>query len=102
VAVEVLELGTEDGAVVEPRVAVYAEHDLLGASRVQVVLHHELQKFPVAVPYLIDELREGDTARDQKLAGLARVEFPQAAVGVPDDDPGGDIPDTSFATTAPF
>jgi hypothetical protein len=71
VAVEVLELGTEDGAVVESRVAVYAEHDLLGASRVQVVLHHEIQKFSVAVSYLIDELREGDAARDQTFATTA-------------------------------
>ena len=91
VAVQALELGAEDGAVVEVRVAVYAEEDLLGASRVQVVLHHEIQELPVAVPDLIDELREGYAARDQTLTGLAWLEFPQATVGVPDDDPGGDV-----------
>ncbi len=93
VAVEVLELGAEDGPVVEARVAVYAEEDLLGASRVQVVLHHEIQELPVAVPDLIDELGEGYAARDQTLAGVAWLEFAQATVGVPDDDSGGDVPD---------
>src|SRR5215210_2558500 len=88
VAVEALELGAEEGAVVEVRAAVYAEKNLLGASRVQVVLHHEIQELPVAVPDLIDELREGYAARDQTLAGVA---FPQATVGVPDDNPRGDI-----------
>jgi hypothetical protein len=92
VAVEALELGAKDGAVVEVSVAVYAEEDFLGTSRVQVVLHHEIQELPVAVPDLIDELREGYAARDQTLAGLARLEFPQATIGVPDDDTGGDVP----------
>jgi hypothetical protein len=91
VTVEALELGAKDGAVVEVRVAVYAEEDLLGASRVQVVLHHEIQELSVAVPNLIYELREGYAARDQTLAGLAWLEFPQATVGVPDDDPGCDV-----------
>src|SRR5918994_2797625 len=92
VAVEALKLGAKNGAVVEVSAAVYAEKNLLGASRVQVVLHHEIQKLPVAVPDLIDELREGDSARDQTLACLARVEFAQATVGMPDDDPWGDVP----------
>ena len=91
VAVEALELGAEEGAVVEVRAAVYAEKNLLGASRVQVVLNHEIQELPVAVPDLIDELREGYAARDQTLAGVAWLEFPQATVGVPDDNPGGDV-----------
>jgi hypothetical protein len=91
VAIEALELGAKDGAVVEVRVAVYAEEDLLGTSRVQVVLHHEIQELSVAVTDLIDELREGYAARDQSLAGLAWLEFPQATVGVPNDDPGGDV-----------
>src|SRR5918998_1034746 len=91
VTVEALELGAKDGTVVEVRVAVYAEEDLLAASRVQVVLHHEIQELPVAVSDLIDELGEGYAARDQTLAGLAWLEFPQATVGVPDDDPGGDV-----------
>jgi hypothetical protein len=64
-------LGTEGGSVVESSVAVYAEKDLLAAPRVQVVLHHEIQELPVAVPDLIYKLREGDTARDQTLASLA-------------------------------
>jgi hypothetical protein len=94
VAVETLELGAKDGAVVEVRVAVYAEENLLGAARVQVVLHHEIQELPVAVPDLIDELGEGYAPRDQTLAGFAWFEFPQATVGVPDDDPWGDVPDS--------
>ena len=91
VAVEALKLGAKNGAVVEVSAAVYAEKNLLGASRVQVVLHHEIQELPVAVPDLIDELREGYVARDQTLAGVAWLEFPQASVGVPDDDSGGDV-----------
>jgi hypothetical protein len=59
VAVEVLELGAEDVPVVEARVAVYAEEDLLGASGVQVVLHHEIQELAVAFTDLIDELPGG-------------------------------------------
>jgi hypothetical protein len=92
-AVEVLELGAEDGPVIEARVAVYAEKDLFGSPRVQVVLHHEIQQLPETLPDLIDELREGDAARDQTLTSLARVQLPQAAVGVPNDDPRGDVPD---------
>jgi hypothetical protein len=94
VAVEALELGAKYGAVVEVRVAVYAEEDLLGASGVQVVLHHEIQELPVAISDLIDELREGYATRDQTLASLAWLEFSQATIGVPDDDPGGDVSNT--------
>jgi hypothetical protein len=93
VAVEVFELRAEYGPVVEASVTVYAEEDLLGASGMEVVLHHEIQQLPIAVTYLIDELRERDAARDQTFAGLARFELPQAAVGVPDDNPWGDVPD---------
>jgi hypothetical protein len=93
VTVEVLELGTEGGSVIETPVAVYAEKDLLGTSRVEIVLHHEIQELPVAISHLIYKLREGDAARDQTLAGFARVELPETAIGVPDDDPWGDVPD---------
>src|SRR5215210_3000530 len=91
--VEVLELGAEDGPVVEPRVAVYAEEHLFGAPRVEVVLHHEVQELPAAFPDLVDELREGDATRDQTLARVARFELTQATVGVPDDNSGSDVPD---------
>lgn len=93
VAVEVLELGAKNGPVVEACVAIYAEEDLFGASRVQVVLHHEIQKLSEAFSDLIDKLREGDAARDQTLASLARVQLTEATIGVPDDDSGGDVPD---------
>jgi hypothetical protein len=63
-AIEVLELGTEYAPVVEPRVAVYAEEYLFGTSRVEVVLHHEIQKLPATFPDLIDELRERDATGD--------------------------------------
>src|SRR5215212_3062315 len=92
-AVEVLELGAEDGPVVDARVAGYAEEHFFGTPRMEVVLHHEVQELPTAFPDLIDKLREGDAARDQTLAGVARVELAQAAVGVPDDNAGSDVPD---------
>jgi hypothetical protein len=43
VAVEVLELGAEDGPVAEARLALYARKNLLWSSRVQVVFQHEIQ-----------------------------------------------------------
>jgi hypothetical protein len=52
-------------------VAVYAEEHLFGTPRMEVVLHHEVQKLPAAFADLVDELREGDAARDQTLAGVA-------------------------------
>jgi hypothetical protein len=71
--IEVLELGTEDAPVVEPRVALYAEEHLFGTSRVEVVLHHEVQKLPATLPDLIDELRERDATGDQTLACVAWI-----------------------------
>src|SRR3990170_4686207 len=82
VAVEVLELGAEDGPIVEFRVAVYAEEHLLGTPRMEVVLHHEVQKLPAAFADLVDELREGDATQDQTLAGVARLQLAQTTVGV--------------------
>jgi len=70
-AIEVLELGTEDGPVVEPRVAVYAEEHLFGTGRVEIVLHHEVEKLPATFPDLVDELRERDATGDQTLASVA-------------------------------
>ena len=62
------------GAVVEVRVALYAVEDLFGAPRVEVVVHHKVQKLPVPVPDLIHELRERDAARDQPLACFASLQ----------------------------
>jgi hypothetical protein len=96
VTIEVFELGAEDGPIAEPRVAVYAEEHLLGTPRMEVVLHHEVQKFPAAFADLVDELREGDAARDQTLASVAGLELAKATVGVPDYDTGGDVPDPHY------
>jgi hypothetical protein len=91
--VEVIELGTQNGPVVECGVAVYTEEHLFATPRMEVVLHHEVKELLVALPDLIDELRERDAARDQTLARIARLELAQTPVGVPDDNPGGDVPD---------
>src|SRR4028119_1798394 len=90
--VEAGELGAEHAADAEAGVAVDAEDDLLRAPRVQVVLHHKIQKLHITVPDLIHELRKRDAARDQTLARLAGVEFAESPVGMPDDKPGDDVP----------
>src|SRR5215211_211005 len=78
-AVEALELGAQEVTVVEARVAVYTEQDLLRASWVQVVVHHEVEQFFVFLPDLVHELGERDAPRDQTLARLPGVELTQTA-----------------------
>src|SRR4028119_2042691 len=90
--IETGQLGAQHAADAEAGVAVDAEDDLLRASRVQVVLHHKIQKLHVTVPDLIHELRKRDAARDQTLARLAGVELAESPVGMPDDKPGDDVP----------
>jgi hypothetical protein len=93
VAVEEFELGTQYGPIEVPSVAVYAKEHLLWTSRMEVVLHHEVQKLSATFAHLVDELRKGDAARDQTLARVAGLELSQSTVGVPDDDTGCDVPD---------
>src|SRR5215203_348199 len=94
VAVEAFQLGAEEGTVVEAGQAVYAEKHLLRASRVQIVIHHEIEEFPVFLTDLIHELRERYAARDKSLARFVGIQLPQTAVGVPHDEPRGDVPET--------
>src|SRR3712207_7576381 len=62
VTVEVLELGAEDGPVVEPYVAVYAEEHLFGASRVRSEEHtSELQSRQYLVCRLLLEKKKNRT-----------------------------------------
>jgi hypothetical protein len=56
VAVEEFELGTQYGPIEVPSVAVYAKEHLLWTSRMEVVLHHEVQKFSATFADLVDKL----------------------------------------------
>lgn len=92
-AVDVFELGAEHVTDVDLGVTVYAEEDLAGSPRVQVVIHHEIQQLPVAFPDLIRELSEGYAARDQPLASLAWPQLSQAPIGVSYDESRSDVRD---------
>src|SRR5215208_1524497 len=94
--VESPQLGTQSIATVELGVAVHAVKDLGGTSRVQVVLHHEVQELPKTFADLVHELRKRDFARDQTLAGLGDLELPQPTVGVPDYEPRDDFLDAQL------
>jgi hypothetical protein len=94
VAVEALQLRAKEGTVIEASVAVYAEKHLLGASRVKVVVHHEIKELLVLFADLIHKLRKRDAARDQTFASFAWIQLSQTTVGVSHDEPGGDISQT--------
>src|SRR5215212_9541270 len=94
VAVETFQLRAKECTVVETRVAVDAEEHLLRTARVQVVVQHEVEELPVLFADLIHELRERDAARDQTLARFVGVELSQTTVGVPHDEPRGDVSQT--------
>ena len=92
VTVEAFQLRAKESTVVETRLTVDAEEHLLGTTRMQVVVHHEIEKLPVLFADLIHELRERDAARDQTLARFVGIQLAQTTVGVPYDEPGGDVP----------
>jgi hypothetical protein len=94
--VEPPELGAQNVASIEISVAVHTVQDLVWASRMQVVLHHEVQKLPETFADLIHELRERDLASDQPLAGLGKLKLPQPAVGVPYYEPRDDLLDAQL------
>ena len=103
-AVDVFELRAQDVPASNLRVTVYAEEHLFGTTGMQVVFHHEVQQLPVSFSDLIHELREGYAARDELLASLALRHLPQAAVGVPYDDPRNNVrdPNLRFRHYGPF
>lgn len=89
--VEVLELRAQDGALVEFRLAVYAEEDFFWAAWMQIILQHEIEKLPTAFPDLIHELRKRYSSRYQTLASLAWFQISKPAIGVPYDEPRHDV-----------
>jgi len=92
-AVDAFELGAEHVAVLDLRVTLYAEQDLSGTPRMQVMLHHEVQQSPIPFPNLVHELRERNAARDETLASLAWRQLSQATIGVPYDEPRSNVRD---------
>jgi hypothetical protein len=92
VTVEAFQLRAKESTVVDTRLTVDAEEYLLGTTGMQVVVHHEIEKLPVLFADLIHELRERDAARDQTLARFVGIQLAQTTVGVPYDEPGGDVP----------
>src|SRR5829696_803574 len=92
VAVEAFQLRAKEGTIVETCVAVDAEEHLLRTARVQVVIKHKVEELSVLFADLIHELRKRDAARDQTLARFVGIQLSQTTVGVPHDEPGGDVP----------
>ncbi len=70
---------------------IHAEYDVLRSTWVEIILGHEIEKFPEAFSDLIHELGKRYASGDQTLTGLARLKSPKTSASVPDDYPRGDV-----------